>query len=440
MNFIGVYRALRELEATPGKKDKQALVAHHLENGLFGAVCQYAYDPFITFGILPELDTPCDADRPSTPTEEEFFGLLDTLKNRESTGHAARDLVDTALNGWDPEVARLLIHVLNKDLRAGFGVSTLNKAKPGFIYVFTTMLAHAYKKSRITAQQWETGVAGQPKLDGYRCNARYLDGKVEFFSREGHTDFATMPFVEAELIKVGEVSDLAMGRSVPIWFDGELKVPGNFNNNGALRRKNNIIDDVDFTLFEILTQEEFKKGSDSDHQLRRRYLVDTLAKVPDLEFVRPIEERIVHSHEEVMEWFGQELERGSEGLVIKPLDGKYEPKRSYNWLKVKNKMEGDFLCVGLAPGKAGTKRAETFGAFWVMVDDVKVKVPGIKEKLLKQITKDPSIVVGKIIQVKFHEFTPDGSLRHPRLGPKGIRNDKSIPDTRVIIEAKDDEE
>lgn len=38
--------------------------------------------------------------------------------------------------------------------------------------------------------------------------------------------------------------------------------------------------------------------------------------------------------------------------------------------------------------------------------------------------KQPDLVVGHVVEVLYHEITPDGALREVRLSKKGIRHDK----------------
>ncbi|MBC4060089.1 DNA ligase, partial [Klebsiella pneumoniae] len=48
---------------------------------------------------------------------------------------------------------------------------------------------------------------------------------------------------------------------------------------------------------------------------------------------------------------------------------------------------------------------------------------GIKHRYLDEIWHNQDKYMGRIVKVNFHEYTPDGSLRHPRLKwPKCLRD------------------
>ena len=54
------------------------------------------------------------------------------------------------------------------------------------------------------------------------------------------------------------------------------------------------------------------------------------------------------------------MEQGLEGVMAKELSSKYEQKRSWSWLKIKNLKSMDAVVLGFTPGKG--KRANFFGA------------------------------------------------------------------------------
>jgi ATP-dependent DNA ligase len=61
------------------------------------------------------------------------------------------------------------------------------------------------------------------------------------------------------------------------------------------------------------------------------------------------------------------------------------------------------------------KNANRLGNFIVDVDGVKVNVgEGITDKQRDEFWQNKNKLIGKIIEVKFQEKTPDGSLRFPR--------------------------
>ena len=73
----------------------------------------------------------------------------------------------------------------------------------------------------------------------------------------------------------------------------------------------------------------------------------------------------------------------------------------------------DVPIIGTFPGKG--KYKGKLGGYVVDVDGVPVNVgSGITDKDRDQLWLDRDLLPGKLVEVGFHEKTPDGSLRHPR--------------------------
>jgi len=67
------------------------------------------------------------------------------------------------------------------------------------------------------------------------------------------------------------------------------------------------------------------------------------------------------------------------------------------------------------------------GAAIVTYKGKRVRVgSGFSDEQRQQFWANPNSIKGKIIEVQFHEETPDGSLRHPRF--VRVREDKTQPD------------
>ena len=127
------WTVLETLAATDSKLEKQAIIEAEAKagNDNFFRGCKLASDPMVTFGVKKVEEKP--AKRPSEPEPkgldpEKFFELCDKLATRKLTGDAAQVAIGYARNqatedewnGW----YRL---VLIKDLKGGFGESTINK-------------------------------------------------------------------------------------------------------------------------------------------------------------------------------------------------------------------------------------------------------------------------------------------------------------------------
>ena len=88
-------------------------------------------------------------------------------------------------------------------------------------------------------------------------------------------------------------------------------------------------------------------------------------------------------------------------------------------MKIKAEETLDLYVTGWEPGTG--KYEGMIGALIVNHKGVPVNVGSGLSDTLRQ--EDPAEIVGRMIEVEYHEVTPDGSLRHPRF--KRFRDDKS---------------
>lgn len=100
----------------------------------------------------------------------------------------------------------------------------------------------------------------------------------------------------------------------------------------------------------------------------------------------------------------------------------YYDGRTYHWQKVKKSDSIDLRVVGWEPGE---------GKYQDMVGALKCELPngqisyvgsGLKDDQRAKWAEDPTLILGKYVEVEFMEQSSKGVLRHPRL--KCVRGDK----------------
>lgn len=401
------------IAATKGSNAKQDLVTKAIADEGFNVITCLALDPFKTYGInkLPKV-----APESNKSFDMETVHLLHELSSRKITGNVAVNAVKVELSLLTPAGADLFTKVIKKDLKAGFTAKSVNKAKPGAIPSFECMLSHKYEEKRI--KQWP--VAVEEKYDGVRCLALITRSGVKFLSRNGKTEFTGLDHVAEDLLGSCEFT-------TEVVFDGEL-VSGSFNDTvSETRRKEGDKSNTQFVVFDIITMEGFRLGGSRESYQERRKAICTLFPLGKFKSVRVSDLKMCHSHQEVLDTYFTIVNRGGEGVIVKPTNGIYECKRSYNWLKVKEQQSVDVPITGLAQGDADGKFANTLGALVVDVEGVECRVGGgLTEILRDEIWSNPDAFIGRIVEVEFHQKTPDGSLRHPRF--VRFRDDKDIED------------
>ncbi|CAO3459935.1 hypothetical protein [Azospirillum argentinense] len=455
-----VLSVLRQIEATGSRTEKEEILGRCMSDGLMAKVLRYAYDPYVTFGVTPPKVA--GAGQQVLTVDSPVWLVLDHLAARRITGSEAKELVkEWLLDVLDADNSQLLWRVLSKDLRCGITAKTVNKVLPGTIPVFDVMLAHKFEDKRYDGTTW----AAEPKLDGLRSIGLIDSSKGAYFSRVGNVFPALVPLVSPVQEMIGQAREALEHRTLPLdeklreayWkmlggdrgaslaTDGEV-VTGSFNESvGAVRRKSEKAEDAILFLFDALPRPFFEPDAKSVFPMKyrhRRAFLEFLAKFADPMKIRTVPRYLVNSVAEINAYYekfraitmAEFLARGDlamenrlreqmidrktglpktlEGAIAKPLDGVYEKKRSQNWLKLKAEETIELRCVGVAEGIG--KYAGMVGAIVVDFEGVKVPASGMSDLQRRLWWDDPSLVVGHLVEIEYHEVTPAGSLRHPR--------------------------
>ena len=411
-----------------GGKAKQALLEEALDSPLMVSVCKAAYDPFTTYGMkkLPDLAL-IERGHFARPFSKQTWELLDLLASRKLSGNAAKEAVEKELSLLNPQSAVLLSNIIKRDLRAGFTANSVNKAVPGAIFVFTCMLSHKYESKRI--KSWP--VVAEEKLDGVRCIGIYKKGETKFYSRTGK-EFPNFESIGKNLTLYIEshakIPSLG-AHKVPLVFDGEV-MTGEFNETvGDVHKKGVQAQTAVFHAFEMMSLEvfngnpDFAKPASLPYSKRRATLESFLDGYSGAD-VRLTDLWMINDEEELFERNAAILAQGGEGVIVKPLDGTYEKKRSFNWLKIKAQDSVDCPIVGYEEGTG--KYVDTLGALVVDYKGVLVSVSGMKDADRHEFWSNQDKYMGVLVEVEYHEETPDKSLRHPRF--KRVRHDKPVED------------
>jgi hypothetical protein len=449
MNGTDVLAYLDRIAADKSRIAKEDMLKRVIDDPVFQRALIYAYNPFITFGVTPPRAKA--AGRQQITEASKVWAALDALADRTFTGNAAQVCVrEWMVDVLDQPSSDLLFRILSKDLRCGISVKTINKVKPGLIPTFDVMLAHKYEVKRIVT--WPAAV--EPKLDGLRVIAVAQNGDVRFYSRTGKPftslDHLVLPVLtmldgaragvqNAETAvelgipeKLREVYWKLLGDDKPrLVLDGEV-VSGNFNETtGAVRRKDELAEDAVFNVFDALPYGLFA-GASADiklpYKVRRGFTEHVLRHALPESPLKLVPRYLVNSVDEIQTYYQTFRDRGLEGAIVKPLDGFYQKKRSFGWMKMKAEESVDVRVTGAFEGTG--KYEGQLGGLIVDVDGVEVRVGGgftdeERRRLWEAFQRDQAVrhwpspgpnpeVLGRLIEVEYHEKTPDGSLRHPR--------------------------
>lgn len=415
--FEETLRALTTIGNASGKNSKEYWLARH-DAPLLRKVLYYAYNPHLTYGVSDSGTSHLTKSMNKLPTADQFFSLLDRLASRELSGNAARNAVHDFCMTYGA-IERLLNAILKKDMNIGISTTTINAVYPGLIPTFKVQLSQAIyrttKGKRVDSwHKLKFPCFMEKKEDGKRIVAFVTEHGVRMYSRTGHeqTGYENQ---KAELLKLrGFVDhDLAV--------DGELMF-------GMFGDRKSVEDKVPFVAFDVMPLSAFIAGKNATpFHTRRRYLADMIDFANEkhsLALVRLSEGQVCSSREEAEAWFEHVIQQPAvDGIMLKPLNGTYNFKRDYTWMKLKPEEDADLPIVRIAAGELDGKYAHTAGKVYVDYSGVEVgAMIATDDGTRDWLWDNRDWLQGRIAEIRYMEETPDGSLRHAKFVK--VRDDK----------------
>ena len=428
--MINSWEIINELESNNSRLFKEDVIEKNLNYKEFQEGLAMCLDPLVTFGVKKVPESEKNGDGLSWM---DFKNSINLLIERESTGHAARDLIVNLMSlskqdQWNNWYRRILI----KDLRCGVSEKTVNNVAKRMnlkfrVPVFSCMLAHDGAKH---PKKIKGDCLVEYKYDGVRVIAIVKKNKATLYSRNGKI-FHNFTHIENALSKP-EYNNIV--------FDGEV-MSDDFQAlmKQVYRKSGAKTEDAYLALFDMLPLKEFNEGKSMLNSIERKQELNKLSKTFRKE-IKLVDYEIINFDDEqgqkkFSEMNHEALEKGFEGLMIKPNNNYYECKRSHAWLKIKPFIEVTLKVIDIQEGTG--KHEGKLGAFSVegeddgkffslsvgsgLSDDQRDKYWAAKEKL-----------IGRLIEVRADAITQsiEGehfSLRFPRFKSfRGFEEDEKI--------------
>jgi len=417
------WKIIQELEADNSRLKKEAIIKRESDadnQRFFDGVCM-ALDNFRTFGIQKVPVSKKDGSG-RLFDDSEFFEVLDQMEKRELTGNSmigmVQDLCDRCkMEHWNDWYRRILI----KDLRCGVTHKTVNKFSKYKVPVFECMLATDSVKHE---KKMVGNVIVEPKLDGVRvvviCDVD--KDEVKLFSRNGK-ELSNFPTINKTF------DDMLDQMSESMVFDGEVMSDDFQTLMREIHRKSGAkTKDAKLNLFDCLPLAEFKNGgsnSVNDGILKRKEMLQSFNYGPNVNLVEYVKMNL--SEDDGQKMFADYnklcIDKGFEGIMVKPVNGIYECKRSTLWLKVKPFIE---VSLTVKATEEGTGRnVGKLGALIVEGKDsgkfIKTNVgSGLSDSDREKYWKAKDKLIGQIVEVRADAITQnqnakdEWSLRFPR--------------------------
>lgn len=400
---MNINQIFEELAAESGKNAKLDILNKYKGSELLKRVCFLTLDPFTQFFIrkIPKYKY----GAAPILTLEQALDALSDLSSRKVTGNAGINHLTNILAGCSADDARVIIRVIEKDLRCGVDTSTVNKIWSDLIHDYPCMLASAFDHKLVEKMTFPAFV--QLKLDGMRFNAIVRDGVVEFRSRNGKEIHIADPMFGLYFI------EMAQGENVV--FDGELlcldkkgnpldRKTGNGILNKAVKGTQSMEEGetVGAVLWDLITLTDFEaRISRTTYQERLTNLLRRTNpnRLTDRRVV-VVQSFTVNNIDDVNEHFNRYLAAGQEGVILKSKTMIWEDKRSKHQVKFKAELECDLKVIEWQEGTG--KNKGKLGALICESCDGLIRVgvgTGFTDAERKKIGPD---VIGSIVAVKYN--------------------------------------
>jgi len=414
--MINPWTVIQEIQSDNSRLKKEAIIRRESDadnKDFFNGVCM-ALDGFRTFGIQKVPTSTIDGAGLSWDV---FYLVARQMEERTLTGNDMRNAVDdlcsrATMEQWNDWYRRILI----KDLRCGITHKTVNKHSKYKVPVFECMLADDSAKHE---KKMVGDVLLEPKLDGVRVIAICdVDrDEVKMFSRNGK-ELSNFPVI------IQQFDEILDQLSESMVFDGEVMSEDFQTLMREIHRKAGAkTDDAILNLFDCLTLDEFKAGGSGVDLLTRKDILESYRFGDNIKVISGTRMNLTEDRDRFIDFNKMCIDKGFEGIMVKPVTGAYECKRSTKWLKVKPFIEVSLKVIATEEGTG--RNAGKLGALIVEGEDsgkfIRTNVgSGLSDTDRETFWKDREQLIGHIVEVRAdavtqnQDVTDEYSLRFPR--------------------------
>ena len=424
-DFDYVWGMVRDLRATSSTKDKEGIIKikcdifNNPSANFAKNILLYTYHPLWQYNVTSDNLKKKSSLRGKK--YENFFDLLNDLKNRVITGHDAIGAVNSFVE-HHADYEELIHCIIDKDLKTRAGDKIINKAIPDHIPEFSVALAEKYQPKLV---DWKDGWYISRKIDGARCIAIIDEnGNSTFVSRTGKT-FETLELVANAIKATNNLRNVVL--------DGELCLideNGNEDFQGImkqLKKKDHNIPNPSYKIFDMITHDEFysKKGTSNRPYAIRYGNIKAVMKDNKCPYLSILEQDKVKDDDHFNQCIAKSTKNKWEGLMLRA-DEPYKGKRSKDLLKYKSFYDDEYTVIDMKSGpfryvKDGKECEE------IMLSNITIQHKGYNVDVGSGFTigerqlfhKNPNSIIGSTVTVQYFEETEnqDGgiSLRFPTL-------------------------
>ena len=435
---MNINEFLNDLADNPSRNYKIEQLSKNSSNDTLREVIRLALDPFTQF-YQRKIPTYVPNTTSHAASLKSMLPALFDLRERVVTGNAAIDHLTNILQAVNPDDAKVLERIIEKDLKCGVQVSTANSVWSGLIQEYPVMLCSGYEQKLVDKINYPA--YAQLKMDGMRFNAIVRSGKVEFRSRNGK-QIHLLGNLEKEFAALAGDIDCVFDGELLVMFEDDYQFADRQTGNGILNKANKGTISakeaslVHATVWDVIPYAYFTDGYCPTPYSKRFSSLELLTNKQKSEGKKIwcVASDIVQSLEEAQVLFEDYLSKGLEGLILKDGSGVWEDKRAKHQIKFKGELECDLKIVAVEEGTG--KAAGMLGAIVCESADGIVKVnvgSGFTDAHRKQYWKEN--LVDKIVAVKYNARIKNKAGEESLFLPVfiEIRDDKDVADNSKVI-------
>jgi len=412
------WEIIKELESDNSRLKKESIIKRESEKDnerFFDGICM-ALDGFRTFGVQK---VPLSKKDGIGVSWTQFNEVVKQLEDRTLTGNQMRDTIQDLCDQantqeWNDWYRRILI----KDLRCGVTHKTINKFSTYKVPVFECMLATDSAKHE---KKMIGKMLVEPKLDGVRvvviCDVD--KDEVKLFSRNGK-ELTNFPHINKQFDDILDQLPESMVFDGEVMSDDFQTLMREIHRKGGAKTKDAILN-----LFDCMPLYNFQDGSCVDPLWKRKETLESFKYGPNVNLVEYV--KIDLSDEDGQKQFADYnkicIDKGYEGIMVKPINGAYECKRSTLWLKVKPFIEVSLTVKAVEEGTG--RNVGKLGALIVEGTDdgkfIKTNVgSGLTDADREEFWSAKEKLIGQVVEVRADAITQnqdannEWSLRFPR--------------------------
>lgn len=388
--------------------------------------CYQAYNPFYTFNVRQVPEVSGHSDRPNIWPR--FWALLESLRTRSVTGHAARDAIQDCSELFnDDEWNQVCRAVINKDLRCGISEKTLNKVLGKTEWAIPVFGCQLAQDSSDQPKKLRGIRRLEVKLDGVRVLAVVSGNACTLYSRNGK-EFENFPQIADAILANRKAFQYGRGTGGHFVLDGEI-VGESFQKlmKQAHRKSDAETTGMVYHIFDIIPLDAFKDGEWRISQDQRLEWLDSAKSIlDDTDCLRimpgmNVDLDTAEGHDIMRRFAEDSVAEGFEGIMIKDLEATYRCKRTDAWMKWKPVISVDLEIVGFDQGTG--RNLNRLGAIICEGEDngrrIRVNVgSGFSDSDRDEYWLARGDLLGHLVEVQADAITQnqDGtySLRFPR--------------------------